>query len=148
VTLSKAFFGVAPGARFAAGTPESANGGVSTGYSWGVDSATGNLQFYSHPNTTIQDLAVIFGNSDQNIYWYSGTDYWGMVEHANTANRTYTFPDVSGTVIVSLATDALGGGAAPVLGTIGGAGPGTAAQNKWERIKCFDGTTRWVPTWI
>ena len=98
VTLSNTFLGVAPGARFAAGTPESANGGVSTGFSFGVDSATGNLEFYSHPNTTIEDLAVIFGNSDQNIYWYSGVEFWGMIEHANTANRTYTFPDASGTI--------------------------------------------------
>ena len=42
---------------------------------------------------------------------------------------------------------ALGGGATPVLGTIGGAGPATAAQNTWMRILDSTGATFWVPTW-
>lgn len=41
---------------------------------------------------------------------------------------------------------ALGGGAAPTLGTIGGSGPTTAAQNEWAEIK-VNGNTRWVPVW-
>lgn len=43
---------------------------------------------------------------------------------------------------------ALGGGAAPVLGTIGGAGPTAAAQASW--IKFFDGNNIpfWVPAWV
>lgn len=43
---------------------------------------------------------------------------------------------------------ALGGGAAPVFGTIGGVGPAVAAQNSW--LKVIDATTGiafWVPTW-
>lgn len=42
---------------------------------------------------------------------------------------------------------ALGGGAAATLGTIGGSGPGTAAQNKWLPINS-DGTTYYIPLWI
>jgi hypothetical protein len=42
---------------------------------------------------------------------------------------------------------ALGGGAAPTLGTIGGSGPATAAQNQWLEIT-VDGTRYWVPAWV
>lgn len=45
---------------------------------------------------------------------------------------------------------ALGGGAAPTLGTIGGSGPATAAQNKWLEITIDEsGTlvTYWIPVW-
>ena len=41
---------------------------------------------------------------------------------------------------------ALGGGAAPTLGTIGGSGPATAAQNEWIRIDTQNGV-RVVPAW-
>lgn len=41
---------------------------------------------------------------------------------------------------------ALGGGAAPTLGTIGGSGPATAAQNQWLEIT-INGTRNWVPCW-
>jgi hypothetical protein len=42
---------------------------------------------------------------------------------------------------------ALGGGAAPTLGTIGGAGPATAAQNSWMRALDSAGNAFWVPAW-
>lgn len=42
---------------------------------------------------------------------------------------------------------ALGGGAAPTLGTIGGSGPATAAQNSWERRLDSAGNPCWVPVW-
>lgn len=42
---------------------------------------------------------------------------------------------------------ALGGGAAATLGTIGGGGPGTAAQNKWIQIN-VDGTAYYIPLWV
>lgn len=35
---------------------------------------------------------------DDNIYWLSGTSFWGIFDHANAANRTYTFPDADGNV--------------------------------------------------
>lgn len=46
-----------------------------------------------------------------------------------------------------VAATALGGGAAPTLGTIGGTGPATAAQNAW--MKFFDdaGNAYWLPIW-
>jgi hypothetical protein len=42
---------------------------------------------------------------------------------------------------------ALGGGAAPTFGTIGGSGPATAAQNTWMRILDSTGAAFWVPVW-
>jgi hypothetical protein len=42
---------------------------------------------------------------------------------------------------------ALGGGAAPTLGTIGGSGPATAGQNSWMRVLDSTGTPFWVPVW-
>lgn len=41
---------------------------------------------------------------------------------------------------------ALGGGSAATLGTIGGSGPATAAQNEWIEIHTQNGQ-RWVPAW-
>lgn len=41
---------------------------------------------------------------------------------------------------------ALGGGAAPTLGTIGGSGPGTAAQNSWLKVQ-IAGVDSYIPVW-
>jgi hypothetical protein len=43
--------------------------------------------------------------------------------------------------------DALGGGAAATLGTIGGTGPTAAAQSKWIRVKVA-GVDHWVAAWL
>jgi hypothetical protein len=42
---------------------------------------------------------------------------------------------------------ALGGGAAPTFGTIGGTGPATAAQHKWLRVMDSAGAACWIPVW-
>ena len=42
---------------------------------------------------------------------------------------------------------ALGGGAAPTLGTIGGSGPAAAAQDTWMRVLDSAGVAFWVPAW-
>lgn len=42
---------------------------------------------------------------------------------------------------------ALGGGATPTLGTIGGSGPATAAQNTWLKMLDSTGAAFWVPAW-
>ena len=42
---------------------------------------------------------------------------------------------------------ALGGGAAPTLGTIGGSGPTAAAQAQGVEID-IGGTAHWIPAWI
>jgi hypothetical protein len=42
---------------------------------------------------------------------------------------------------------ALGGGAAPTLGTIGGSGPATATQNSWKRFYDSSGQAFYIPVW-
>lgn len=42
---------------------------------------------------------------------------------------------------------ALGGGAAPTFGTIGGTGPAAAAQRNWLRFIESDGTASFIPVW-
>lgn len=44
------------------------------------------------------------------------------------------------------ATVALGGGAAPTVGTIGGSGPAVAGQNSWLKVK-IGGTDSYIPVW-
>ncbi len=38
------------------------------------------------------------GVASGNIKWKSGTAFFGELDHANTGNRVYTFPNASGTV--------------------------------------------------
>lgn len=42
---------------------------------------------------------------------------------------------------------AMGGGAAPTLGTIGGSGPAAAAQNCWVKMIDTAGNPFWLPAW-
>ncbi len=41
---------------------------------------------------------------------------------------------------------AMGGGAAPTLGTIGGSGPASAGQNSWLKVK-IGATDSFIPIW-
>lgn len=100
VTLSTTYLLCAPNAYFGAGTPELVNGSIKDGYSWGVDSATGDLVFRTHASSGAPSEAVRFSLSSQDIQWRSGTSFTGTLLHSITANRTYTFPDRTGTVIV------------------------------------------------
>lgn len=82
---------------------------------------------------------------------------------ANTVNRTLIQMDASDNVLVGdpnvtslwlqgtiadfrYATVALGGGAAPTFGTIGGSGPAAAAQNSWLKVK-INGTDSYLAVW-
>lgn len=98
LTKSTTYFIVGPGAYFGAGTPETANGGLYTGWSWGVDSATGDLRFRSHASDSTASTAVKFALGTGNFSWLSGTGFWGEFDHANTADRVWVFPNKSGTV--------------------------------------------------
>ena len=52
----------------------------------------------------------------------------------------------TGMVKFNYAVVALGGGAAPTVGTIGGSGPATAGQNSWLKVD-VGGTTSYIPIW-
>lgn len=95
-TLSTTYLITAPGAWFGAGTPELVNGSIRSGYSWGMDSSTGDLLFRSHTFSETPVNAVRFTNTSQRIQWYSATSFYGELYHANTGNRSYTFPDRTG----------------------------------------------------
>lgn len=60
---------------------------------------------------------------------------------------TLTLGNGTGDIQWNKALVALGGGAAPTFGTVGGSGPATAAQNTWMRIVDSTGATFWVPAW-
>lgn len=74
--------------------------------------------------------------------------------NANTANialATLNASDIwdlgGGNLInFNYAVTALGGGAAPTFGTIGGSGPAAAAQNSWLRV-FIGGTSSFLPVW-
>jgi hypothetical protein len=73
---------------------------------------------------------------------------------ANAADVAMMYVDASDRIVLGgndimwgRALIALGGGAAPTLGTIGGTGPATAAQNTWMRVIDSTGAAFWVPAW-
>lgn len=103
VTLSTSYYLVAPGAYFGCGVPELVNGAIKDGFSWGVDSSTGDLVFNSHSASAAASEAVRFTKTAQNIQWRSGTSFDGVFNHAITAGRTWTMPDKTGTVVLGSA---------------------------------------------
>ena len=78
----------------------------------------------------IDDNLVLGGNvvSDGNIVWKSGTAFTGTLDHANTANRTWTFPDVSGEILLNIAVQTITGAKSFNTNTfkLGGAAAGLA----------------------
>ena len=63
-------------------------------------------------NETITNALAIWVDSgdvrfDDNIHWLSSTSFRGTFDHNNTANRTYTFPDASDTIVGRATTDTL-----------------------------------------
>lgn len=97
VDLSTTYFMTAPGAWFGSGTPLLALGSMTSGWSWGMDTATADLIWRTHDYETIS-TGMRFLVSSQNFAWYSGTAFYGEFDHSNSANRTYTFVNMSGNV--------------------------------------------------
>jgi hypothetical protein len=64
----------------------------------------------------------------------------------NVASSTGAALRISNRLDINNGT-ALGGGAAPTLGTIGGSGPTAAAQAQWVEID-INGTAHWIPVWV
>lgn len=69
----------------------------------------------------------------------------GIVLEITNAGSGLSLDIVSGIPRIQTA-QALGGGAAPTLGTIGGSGPAAAAQNEWMQINTQNGA-RFLPVW-
>lgn len=68
-----------------------------------------------------------------------------IVQVGDTGQRL-TLVASAGNLNVGYDVTALGGGAAPTVGTIGGSGPATAAQNSWLKI-LINGTASFIPVW-
>lgn len=148
ITKSTTFFMVGPGAWFGAGIPEISDGsGVQDGWTWGMDTANGDLLFRKHSGGVLTDGRVKFDVSGENIAWSSNTAFYGTLDHAITAARTWTFPDAGGDVPIETGTGTPGGGAAATLGNIGGGtNPTAAAQSHWVQVN-IAGTTYYLAAW-
>ncbi len=102
---------------------EPASGAVANNKFWDVDygagetfvfravndaySAAGTIFQVERTGTTVDSFEIMgslrVDNPSGDVSWKSGTAFDGTFAHANTANRTYTFPDATGTL--ALLTD-------------------------------------------
>lgn len=148
-TLSKTFFGVGPGAYFFAGLPDMPTGKPKDCWSWGQDEASGNLDFFAHYGSNDGVAAIKFDRLNQRIGFKARTSYYGYMDHFNTAERRWTFPDFDGTVLVaSMGVYDDSGGVAATLGTTATAGgPSVSTQWGWAPVY-IDGTYFYVPLWL
>lgn len=78
------------------------------------------------------------GAVDGDLVWDDGT---------NNAKGAWQYSGGWEKLLGMVSVDALGGGASATLGTIGGSGPATAAQNTWIQFVGRNGTTYWLPAW-
>ena len=86
----------------------------------------------------------------KNNRYVQGLDSGGTVVKAivglTSADRV-SIDQSGGGVQFGLAVIAMGGGAAPTVGTIGGSGPATAGQNAWKKEFDSTGTAYYIPIW-
>jgi hypothetical protein len=94
--------------------------------------------------------ASIFMSSDSVADFWQWSPQVGVLEEfasgGSAAIDLRKTPKGAGVVDFNYAAIALGGGAAPTLGTIGGTGPAAAAQNSWLKIK-MAGVASYIPVW-
>lgn len=113
---------------------------------------TSSLEHYFPDGTATTPSISNTGDTNTGLYFPAadqvGISTGGAVRM--TITTTLVTVDAASTLQVTLLdvnnTDALGGGAAATLGTIGGTGPATAAQNQWVQIT-VGGANRWIPVW-
>jgi len=127
VTLNTFLVMTAPGAYFGCGVPELVNGGIKSGYRWGVDSTNGDLVFYSISSSQAAIEAMRFGNTTQRISFASQMGVNGTLAHNNTSARTWTFQDASGYVICSSGNVGFYGTTPGAQKTVTGSRAGNAA---------------------
>lgn len=114
-----------------------------------ADRGTGSFQVHlaTNHNIAFRDAvggAQIFGTSDAAGYGNLEVDAAQLDMKVQGTRVLF----LNGTdVEFGKALVALGGGAAPTLGTIGGTGPATAGQNSWLRVLDSAGAAMWIPIW-
>jgi len=77
------------------------------------------------------------------------TDSYHTQHNTDDTHGVVTATSYGGAMgVIALVTTApaLGGGAAPTVGTIGGSGPAAAAQKGWIKVT-LNGTTAYLPYW-
>lgn len=113
--------------------------GAATGYNSFVGDLNGNeLLEFQGVGSAVNQLAVLNAATTANPE---------LVARGGDTNIGLSLtPKGSGTVNFKYASVALGGGAAPTLGTIGGSGPATAGQNAWLQVQ-INGTNSWLAFW-
>jgi hypothetical protein len=133
-------------------------GGI--GFFSGVQDGQSPLSAAKRPGIIVEDFQGISGTTGEITIYQFGPDFLQFTPgSANTHKTTIVAggadtdisislqPQGAGVIDFAYASNALGGGAAPTFGTIGGTGPTTAAQQDWLKIT-FNGTnTRWIPLW-
>ncbi len=87
--LSASLVVVGPRTRFGAGSPELAGGGLRTGYTWGVDPATGDLVFWRHDAAGVATEAFRFRadgsrelNDHGSLFLFDALMPWGPMPPA------------------------------------------------------------------
>jgi hypothetical protein len=95
---------------------------------------------------------AIFKLSDELLFRYDSgiaagnAITWNTGLSLDTAGLVTITTKLATPMINHTTSDALGGGAAATLGTIGGTGPTAAGQALW--IECeVGGVTHWIPAW-
>lgn len=107
-----------------------------TSYKFTLTDSLGNVLATYDNLTGINDIASSLS--------LSGTL---AVTGATTLTGAVTLAGGGGDIKWGKALVSLGGGSAPTLGTIGGAGPSTVGQNSWMRVLDSNGVAFWVPAW-
>lgn len=95
-------------------------------------------------STSLVSVACqVAGDINTGLAGIGGADTISLVAGGLEALRM----DATGKPRFGLATIALGAGAAPTVGTIGGSGPTVAAQNCWVKTN-WNGTDVYLPGWV
>ena len=154
--------------RWAANLTGNSGSGVSFGVAVNAGSTSADSAFHVQnyaQSSTLQrirgDGVVLFGTTvgtgagAGNLVMPNSADLRGVnnagtntvqMLRLNTSDEVVLSPG-GNDIKIGRALVALGGGAAPTLGTIGGSGPATAAQNTWMRFIDSGGAACWVPVW-
>lgn len=106
----------------------------------------GNLTLGANPgqpSTGTQTLIFADGTAPSGLA--SNTAGLYANDDAGTV-KMYAIDEAGSVALLNYRSIALGGGAAPVVGTIGGSGPATATQASWIELN-IGGTAYWVPAW-
>ncbi len=90
-------------------------------------------------------ISVITSGTNENLTIDAAAA--GAINIGAVSSGNVTLAGGGGDIRWNRANVALGGGAAPTVGTIGGSGPASAGQRNWLRFIESDGTASFIPVW-